>query len=414
MKLPETTFWCCIFSVAYNYLGYPLVLFCLSAISQAKTDFLYLLGRRNRRCSPPVNYLPQVAMLISAHNEEAVIRDKVTNTLEVDYPPDHLEVWFGLDAPGDSTAEILKQAADNRMHVVEFTSRRGKLAVLADLAQQTAAEILVLTDANTMLERQCVRNLVRHFADAQIAAASGEEIRRAGRESDSGGESIYWRYESAIKILESRLNCSQGGNGAALAIRRALFKPKAGSIVEDFQVPLELRFQGHRVVYDPEAIAIEEITSGLPAQFARRVRIGAGNYQTLFRNPRYLNPSKGLLTFTFISHRLLRWLAPLSLAVAFLCSLAMAAQTRFGVLLALQFAFYSAASIGYALKKRGRRVSFFSIPLHFCSMNIALLFGFYAYITGRQGATWNATPRANALQENIVQMDASSGIRPAA
>jgi cellulose synthase/poly-beta-1,6-N-acetylglucosamine synthase-like glycosyltransferase len=414
MSILETMFWCCMVAVAYNYAGYPILLFCLSTISQAKADFSYLIRRGNRRCSPPANYAPEVAVLISAYNEEAVIRDKVENTLQLDYPSDRLEIWFGLDAPTDSTAAILKRTSDGHMHVAEFATRRGKLAVLADLAQQTAAEILVLTDANTALDRDCVSNLVRHFVNPQVAAVSGEEIRRPARNTDAGGESIYWRYESVIKILESRLNCAQGGNGAALAVRRSLFQPEAGSIVEDFQIPLELRFQGHRVVYDPEAIAIEEITPSLQAQFARRVRIGAGNYQTLFRNPRYLHPSNGLLTFTFISYRLLRWLAPLCLVIAFLCSVAMARQPRFAALLALQCAFYSAAMIGYELKKRARKTSFFSIPLYFCSMNLALLLGFYAYMTGRQRGTWNVTPRGSALQDNIVPIDASSGVRPAA
>ncbi|HEU5232603.1 MAG TPA: glycosyltransferase family 2 protein [Terriglobales bacterium] len=414
MTALHTIFWCCAIAVAYNYAGYPALLFCLSTLCQAKTDCQYLLRRTNRRCSPSTNYFPRVAILVSAYNEETVISAKVENTRELDYPNDRLEVWFGLDAPSDSTGELLKEAAGDRMRVVEFPHRRGKLAVLMDLARQTTAEIIVLTDANTMLDRQCVRNLVRHFRDPQVAAVSGEEIRKPVHKGDSGGESMYWRYESAIKILESRLNCAQGGNGAALAMRRCLFEPEAGSIVEDFQIPLELRFRGHRVVYDPEAIAIEEITPNLSAQFARRVRIGAGNYQTLFRNPHYLNPCRGLLTFTFISHRLLRWVTPLCLTVAFLCSFAMIRTTQFAIVFVIQCLFYSMAVMGYVLSKRARPISLFSLPLNFCSMNLALLLGFWAYVTGRQGATWSATPRASGLKEHIIQLDADSGVRPAA
>ena len=414
MSVLHTIFWCCIIAVAYNYAGYPVILFCLCTLSQAKADIRYLLRRNNRRCSPSVNYVPKVAVLVSAYNEATVIRAKVKNTRELDYPDDRLEVWFGLDAPSDSTGAILKHVTDDREHVIDFPTRRGKLAVLADLAQQTTAEILVLTDANTMLDRKCIRNLVRHFCDPDVAVVSGEEIRKPVHEGLSGGESIYWRYESAIKILESRLNCAQGGNGAALAMRKSLFEPETGSIVEDFQIPLELRFRGHRVIYDPEAIAIEEITPNLQAQFTRRVRIGAGNYQTLFRNPRYLNPSYGLLTFTFISHRLLRWLTPLCLAVAFLCSIALVQTKQFAVLFAIQCIFYSMGLLGHLLTHRARPVSLLSLPLSFCSMNLALLLGFCAYVTRRQGSTWNATPRVSALQEQLIQLDADSGVRPAA
>jgi cellulose synthase/poly-beta-1,6-N-acetylglucosamine synthase-like glycosyltransferase len=247
--------------------------------------------------------------------------------------------------------------------------------------------------------------MVRHFSDPRVGAVSGEEIRTVVKGTDPGAESMYWRYESAIKILESRLNCSQGGNGAALAVRSSLFRPTLQSIVEDFQVPLEIRFKGFRVVYDPEAIATEEITPTFSAQFARRVRIGAGNYQTLFRNPGYLNPINGLLTFSFISHRLLRWLGPLFLLTAFFSSIAMAADSKFGAVVTLQWVFYSTALIGYALKKRGRSAGLFAAPLHFCSMNLALLMGLYTYMTGRQGATWSVTPRASQPAQPHGSMD---------
>src|SRR5581483_1785935 len=384
MNVLHTIFWGCFIAVAYNYAGYPLLLFLLSTLSQAKADLHYLLRRTNRRCAPPNGYVPTVAVLVSAYNEAAVIHAKVENTRELDYPNDRLEIWFGLDAPSDSTAEILRRDVDDRMRILDFPTRRGKLAVLGDLARQTAAEILVLTDANTMLDRHCIRKLVRHFCDPQVAVVTGEEIRKPVRESGPSGESIYWRYESAIKILENRLNCAQGANGAALAIRKSLFEPKVSSIVEDFQIPLELRFRGHRVVYDPEAIAVEEITPNLQAQFTRRVRIGAGNYQTLFRNPRYLNPSYGLLTFTFISHRLLRWLTPLCLTVAFLCNIAMVNTMQFAALFAIQCVFYSMALLGYIRQKRAQPVACLSLPLSFCSMNLALLLGFCAYVMGKQ------------------------------
>lgn len=414
MHAVEAIFWFCLAAVAYNYAGYPILLFCLSAIFQTKADFLYLIHRRSRRCLP-TDYVPQVALIVSAYNEAAVIRGKVDNSLQLDYPQDRLEIWFGLDAPSDSTAEILKRVSNGRLQVVEFGSRRGKLAVLSNLVKRTTAEILIFTDANTMLDRSCVRNLVRHFVDPKVGAVSGEEIRTTTPSSDPGGESIYWRYESAIKVLESRLNCSQGANGAALAIRRSLFKPKAGSIVEDFQIPLALRFQGYRVVYDPEAIAIEELAPTLSAQFARRVRIGAGNYQTLFKNLEYLNPFNGFLTFAFISHRLLRWLAPFMLAIAFVCSVGLVAQIRFTLLVALQCGFYSAALFGYVLKKRGLPVSLLSAPLHFCSMNLALFLGFVAYVTGRQGVTWTSTPRrVSAEDERLIQTEQTSEARQAA
>jgi len=392
--------WLCLCTLAYNYVGYPVLLFILSVAYQAKSDALYLLHRGNRRSRPISEDLPRVALLMSAYNEESVIQAKLENCLQIDYPVERLEFLFGLDASTDATADVLTRFPNSRLRVLKYRTRRGKLSVLCDLAQQTSAEILVLTDANTMLDRNSIRNMVRHFVNPRIGAVSGEEVRTVARGSDPGAESLYWRYESAIKLLESRLNVSQGGNGAALAVRRSLFKPTRHSIVEDFQIPLDIRFNGFRVVYDPEVIAIEEITPTFSAQFARRVRIGAGNYQTLFRNPRYLSPWNGLLSFSFISHRFLRWLCPFVLLVALFCNIALATQPRFAALLALQCSFYSAALLGYALKRRGRSTGMLSLPLHFCSMNLALFLGLYAYVTGRQGATWAATPRlGNPMQD---------------
>lgn len=398
----EVVFWSCILGVAYHYIGYPVVLFTLCTIAQVRSDLTYLLHRHSRRCHRQNEEFPRVAVLISAYNEQNIIAAKVENCLEIDYPPDRLEFLFGLDAPSDETAVILSRIRDPQMRVFHYKSRRGKLAVLCDLAKQTSAEILVLTDANTILEAHCVKNVVRHFADSRVGAVSGEELRVAAPNAEPSGESLYWRYESALKILESRLNCSLGGNGAVLAIRHSLFKPSKESIVEDFQIPLEIRFSGYRVIYDPEAIAVEDITPTFNAQFARRVRIGAGNYQTLLTHPEYLNPLRGLLGFSFISHRLLRWLAPFLLLTSFFCSMTMAVRPFFGLLFTLQCLFYCAALLAYLLLKRGRSPGILGTPLHFCSMNLALLLGFYKYITGRQGVVWGATPRRTPSQTTSI------------
>ena len=389
--MPELIFWLCMAAVAYNYVGYPVLLFVLYVLVQAKSDILYLACRRTRRLT--TNDLPQVAVLISAYNEEDVIEAKAKNCLQIDYPEDRVEFLFGLDAPTDSTADLLRRMTSDRLRALHFPRRRGKLAVLCDLKQQTSAEILILTDANTLLEKTAIRSLVRHFADPGVGAVSGEEIRLSPSGCEASAEVLYWRYESAVKILESRLNCSLGGNGSVLAVRHSLFKPQKQSIVEDFQIPLEIRFQGHRVVYDPAAVAVEEIAPTWAAQFARRIRIGAGNYQTFFAHPEYLNPRHGFLAFSFFSHRVLRWLAPFLLLAGFACSVLLSAHTFFAALAAAQGVFYIAAAMGWWFKKRAKPLRWCSVPFHFCAMNLALVLGLLRFLRGRQALAWQPTPR---------------------
>ena len=396
LLVPEIAFWLCVFAVLYNYAGYPFVLFLLSILSQAKSDVLFLLGKHSRRRPPVTNGLPSVAILLSAYNEESVIREKLHNCLALDYPHNRLEFLIGLDNPSDTTPQLVNQIQSSRIRIWRYSQRQGKLAVLCSLAQQTAADIVITTDANTMLEPTCIRALVRHFVDPQVGAVSGEEHRITARGTDPAGESLYWRYESALKFLENRLNCSLGGNGSVLAVRRTLFKLEKPSVVEDLQIPLDIRFQGYRVIYDPEAVAVEEIAPTISAQFARRVRLGAGDFQTLFANLACLNPSKGLPAFCFFSHRVLRWLGPLFLIVSLVSNAALVRQSFFATLLALQCVFYTAALLGFWLKKHAKRAGILSLPLHFCSMNLALFLGLIQYLRGRHSTIWRATPRVSA------------------
>jgi cellulose synthase/poly-beta-1,6-N-acetylglucosamine synthase-like glycosyltransferase len=386
-------FWLCIGSVAYNYIGYPITLVLLGILTQAKSDLKFFVSRKTRRQSDRSNHQPSIAIIIAAFNEEAVIEARVKNALEINYPSHLVQILIGLDSPTDSTPQILNSVQSPRVQTIHFRTRRGKLAVISDLAQRTNADILVFTDANTSFQPDCVANLVRHFSNPKVGAVSGEEIRTTAAGTDPAAEGLYWRYESALKILESRLRCLHGANGSVYAIRRELFHPQPDLIVEDFQIPLDLRFQGHWIVYDPEATVVEEIAPTFDSQFERRIRLGAGNFQTLFGNPGYLNPFKGLPAFAYVPHRVLRWLAAPLLILAVACTAGLLSDRLYLVLFVAQCVFYGLALFGYWRKKHGKPVGISRFPLYFCSMNVAMLFGFFRYLRGQQGAVWTATPR---------------------
>jgi cellulose synthase/poly-beta-1,6-N-acetylglucosamine synthase-like glycosyltransferase len=389
----KVVYWMCLGAIAYNYAGYPLILYLLAVFVQAKSDVLFLVRRRSRRAPATGCSWPSVALVISAYNEEAIIEARVKNALGIDYPLEQFEILIGLDSPTDSTADILNRMRSPNLKIFQFFERRGKLAVISDLAQRTSAEILVFTDANTMFEPHCVPNLVRHFCNPKIGAVSGEEIRVKGAGIDPAAEGLYWKYESALKFLESRTHLLHSANGGVYAIRRALFHPPSNLIVEDFQIPLDLRFQGYRILYDPDAVAVEEIAPTFGSQFERRIRLSAGNFQTLFGHLEYLNPFKGKPAFAYWSHRVLRWFTPLFLVVALACNLFLLKSLWYRSFLAIQVTFYGFALAGYWLTSKGKTPGICKVPLYFCSMNAAIPFGLFRFCSGRQGVAWAVTPR---------------------
>jgi len=395
MLVVEIIFWLCVCSIVYNYVGYPILLFFWGLALQARSDIGFLLARNNRRNLKRVGVQPSIAIIISAFNEETVIETRVKNLLEISYPPERVEILIGLDAPTDATADVLSRFQAFRVEVFHFPTRRGKLAVISDLAQRTEAEILIFTDANTMFEPNCVEKLVRHFADPKVGAVSGEEIRTTKPGTDPAAEGVYWRYESAMKILESRANCLHSANGGIYAIRRELFCPRSDYVVEDFQLPLELRFRGHRIMYDPEAIAVEEIAPTRASQFERRVRLGAGNFQTLFGNPEYLSPFNGIPAFAYWSHRVLRWITPCLLIIAFGCSACLMLSVTYRCLFLAQCIFYGLAVLGYVSKGK-RTPGLCRVPWQFCSMNTAIVFGFARFLSREQSLAWTVTPRGTS------------------
>jgi cellulose synthase/poly-beta-1,6-N-acetylglucosamine synthase-like glycosyltransferase len=258
-------------------------------------------------------------------------------------------------------------------------------------------EVVVLTDANTMLDRGALKALARHFADPSVGAVVGR-LRLYNRVRREFEESLYWRYETILKYYEGKIGTVLGANGGIYAVRRVLFQPlRPATIVDDFVVPVRIATRGWRVPYEPEAVAYEETTEDYAREFGRRARIGAGNWQSLSFLPELIDPRSGFLAFAFVSHKLLRWVTPLLLAVALALSVALALQggVVYPAVLAAQLAFYALALLG----RTGaggplRRVA--SLARYFVAMNAALAVGFWRFVRGTQSAAWDRTARGPA------------------
>jgi cellulose synthase/poly-beta-1,6-N-acetylglucosamine synthase-like glycosyltransferase len=380
----------------YSYFGYPMLLFFLGAVKQLLGDVRYMLCTGERRCRE--THLPTVSIIIAAYNEEDVIENTLRKCLDLDYPADRLEIIVGSDGSNDRTVPIARRIEDERLQVLNFDQRRGKVSVISDCAEHAQGDVLVFTDANTSLRNDSVRKLVRHFQNPSVGAVCGQlRLLPAG---EGQKESFYWRYEVVLKILESRLGAVLGANGAIYALRRELFPAVSRDLItEDFVIPLKLRAKGLKTVYDPEAMAYEDAAPSTGSEFRRRVRIGAGNWQALRHCASLLMPWEGFISLAFWSHKVLRWITPFSLSLALITN-AFLIQIPFwrGVFVA-QLGFYAAATLGWLLRKLRLPAGPLAVAEYFVGINIALAFGMLRGVLGRQRAAWNRTARETPVGE---------------
>jgi cellulose synthase/poly-beta-1,6-N-acetylglucosamine synthase-like glycosyltransferase len=377
-------FWVCAALVLYTYLIYPLLL------------AIFILVRRKRSVEPQTDEhdLPQVSVLIVAHNEEAVIRERIENLLSLDYPANKLELVVASDASADRTVEIVREFEKQSVRLHEFPSRTGKAAVLDMVIPRLKGQLVVLSDANTMMERMALKRLVRWFSDPNVGVVCGKLVLTdpvTGRNVDS----LYWRFETLLKRGEGMLGALLGANGAIYAIRRNMFQGvRHDTIVDDFVIPLLARLRsGCRIVYDEKAIAYEETPPEIANEFRRRARIGAGGFQSIGVLWPLLDPRRGWIAFTFLSHKVLRWMCPFFLLGLVTANLVLVDMGIYGASLGFSVLLASLALLGqYAplSSSAGRAVR---LTTMFATMNAALLVGFFRWVRGRQHGAWERTAR---------------------
>jgi cellulose synthase/poly-beta-1,6-N-acetylglucosamine synthase-like glycosyltransferase len=380
----DALFWTMFGIVAYVYAGYPLLLGLLDA-----------LGRRR-----PVRTgegWPKATLVISAYNEEDVIAAKLDNSLALDYPIGHLQILVVSDACDDRTDEIVASYVGRGVELLRMPERGGKTLGLNAAMRQATGDVVVFSDANAMYEREALRKLVRNFADPEIGAVVGESGYRAPEYESERSEGAYWKYETLIKRLESRLGSVVGGDGAIYAIRRALFVPMPADALSDFVNPLQIVRGGYRVVYEPEARCWESAAEDFAKEFRRKVRIVNRAWRALMTMPGLMNPLRhGGFAIELLSHKLLRWLVPGFLVVLFLANVVLATDSAYyRATLASQCLFYLLAALGWLLRRRPWLPRVIAIPYYFCLVNVASAVGIFDAHRGKTYTTWT-TARAKA------------------
>lgn len=392
----EWVFWGCIAAILYSYFLYPLVLMSCSALVQLWRDNRYIWrGKSTRSVSSQTDEaLPAVTVVIAAYNEQSCIAERVDNILQQNYPADKLTLLVGSDGSKDRTAEILAAIDDPRLTAYLFTENRGKVSVLNELMSKVSTDITILTDANTVFEADTIRHLVRHFSDPRVGAVCGE-LQLVDAQSGNNRDGVYWRYERLLKFHESRLDALLGANGANYAIRQSLYRPlPTNTVVDDYQIAMDIARQGFVLKYDPEAIATEDSAPTINDEMGRRIRIGLGNYQACFQMRWMFSPRNGARLFSYISHKVMRWFVPHFMLLALLSNLFLLHSTGYTVIFIMQVLFYTLALYGYHCHAKGRQLSVpLSLIVFFVSMNYALGIGFIRYFSTNIQGNWQRTER---------------------
>lgn len=382
-------FWICLLLLFYSYAGYGLLLAMLVRLKR-------LFGGKPAVPAEPSEW-PAVAMIVAAYNEEEYIEEKIRNTAGLDYPADKLELLIVADGSTDRTAELA--GLHPGVTVLHDPVRRGKASALRRGVAASGAPVLVFSDANSLLNPEALRLLVRHLSNPAIGGVAGEKKVTAATESVGSGEGLYWRYESILKALDAELHSAMGAAGELFCLRRELFVPVPDqTLIEDFVLSLQVCLKGKKLAYEPGAYALETPSASLREEMKRRVRISAGAFQAMGLLKPLFNPIRHpLLAFQFISHRILRWtLCPPALLLLFLSNMLLWASTAssfFAITGLLQILFYILGFVGLVREKQVGYIKLIYIPAYFLVLNGSVCVGFFRYLRGRQPVLWEKAAR---------------------
>jgi poly-beta-1,6-N-acetyl-D-glucosamine synthase len=369
--------------IFYTYFGYPAL--------------LVALARLWPRPVLTAVHTPSVTLLIAAYNEEAMIAQKIENSLMLDYPPERLQILVAADGSADRTAQIVAAYAARGSVTLNYEPvRRGKMAAINRAMPHATGDIIVFSDANNFYQADALRELVKPFADASVGAASGAKVIAAGDGLLGESEGLYWRYESFIKEKETALHSSVGVAGEMLAIRRRLFEPPPDDMInDDFYMAVRLLHRGYRVVYVPTARSTERISPTAQDEMARRTRIVAGRYQAIWHSRQLLPWKRPLLVWQIVSHKFLRPLVPLAMIAALGANLLLALRERplARLLLLWQMGFYGTAVLGSYCYPGGILGKLLYLPTYLVTSNLAALLGLGRFLAGQQTTLWQRVPR---------------------
>ena len=378
--MTTTLFWLCLAIVVYTYVGYGLILYLLVFIKRLAIKAKPLADITD-------DCLPEVTLMVCAYNEEDIISEKMSNTHSLDYPADRLHLVWVTDGSTDNTNSILSTYPD--VKIVFSPERRGKSAALKHGIKEVYTEIVMMTDANTMLNPEAVREIVRLMQDPKVGCVSGEKKVMAKSDSDEAaqGEGLYWKYESTLKRLDSELYSAMGAAGELCVIRRQLMTDiPDDTLLDDFVISMEIVRMGYKITYTSKAFAMEYGSADLHEESKRKRRIAAGGLQSSWRLRSLMNPLRHpVVAFQFVSHRVLRWtITPVCLFALIPLNTILVLSSEgiiYTIIWILQILFYASALAGMRISK------------YFVFMNLNVFRGM-EYLLNNTSGTWEKAKRA--------------------
>jgi poly-beta-1,6-N-acetyl-D-glucosamine synthase len=396
MRVWEYIFWVSCFIVFYNYIGYGIIIYFINALKKKKNQ----LSEVNE------DFFPTVSFIVAAFDEEDCIQQKIINSLEQNYPSEQIEFIFITDGSTDKTPHlILRHPSIQLLHIPE---RKGKSAALNRAVLAAKNDILIFSDANTLLNNDATRNIARHYRDQKVGGVAGEKkvINLSSNSHEVGdSEGAYWKYESFLKKLDSEFYSVVGAAGELFSVRRRFYESISYAVIlDDFVISMKVAQKGYRIVYEPGAYAMELPSFSMQDEQKRKIRIAAGGFQAIamlgslllfWKQPR--------LSFLYISHRVLRWtLSPLCLVLAFISNFILFLayyNFLYAALFIAQLCFCLLAVVSSFVPFRNNRLKILKLPYYFVFMNLSVFQGFFRFLRGKQPATWEKAKRTQpALQ----------------
>ena len=387
-------FWAMLLIVFYTYLGYGILLYIIIRLKR------FFAGAPREAVVPADEELPTITLLICAYNEEEVVAEKMANTLAIDYPREKFRIMWVTDGSTDRTNELL--AAYPEVDVVFSPERRGKSAALKHGLQELKTRYVAFTDANTMINPGALKEIARLFTDPTVGCVSGEKRVAARKEGEMAaeGEGLYWRYESTLKKWDSELYSAMGAAGELYAIDPTLVREVPDSaLLDDFMMSMLMVEDGKRIAYTPDAYAQEYGSANIFEESKRKRRIAAGGLQSIWWLRGLLNPFKQpLVSFQYISHRVLRWsITPIAMVILLVVNALLTvfrAGLFFDIMLVLQLLFYLAAFFGWLLARHGVKNKLLYTAYYFVFMNLNVFRGMAYLCSHHNSGAWEKAKRS--------------------